>query len=182
MSKSKMTFAVVMMALLLLCPASGAADAVPPPPGAAACPAGSGGRSDHYGQYCAASICKSNKDCAKGLICQPYALCVQEVNYPSPRGNTYRLMAKGTCSEDKPCAAPANCKVAKRCVPSGKPLSGGSEEASPSKGGHEPTPGAGAPQKQGCGSCSHGPALPGAGSVAVALLLILVLSIGRRRG
>jgi len=177
MSKHKMTMAVAMM-VLLLCPVPGAGDAVPP--GAAGCPAGTTGDSDHYGQYCSASTCKSNKDCAGGLLCQLYALCVEEEKHYHPRGNTYRLRAKGSCSKAKPCAATASCRVAKRCVPPGTPLADGTEETTPTGGGHK-TPGAGAPQNQGCGSCSSGPVLPGAGGIAVALLLILALTNGRRR-
>lgn len=160
----------LLLLLLLLLEASPAAgDAIPP--GAAGCPPGTSGRSDHYGQFCAANICKDRSTCPPEQVCQPYALCIQEVNYGSPRGNTYRRWARGSCGRREACPAHARCRVARRCVPRGTPLPDVAEKTT--AGGGKQTPG-GAPQNRGCGACSHGPG-PGAPQGIVALLLLVVL-------
>ncbi len=173
-SNYRRTIATALLALvLLLAPNSAAADPVGPPN--TDCPPGTTGDSDHYGGYCAASVCRSNKDCEGKRVCQPYALCVQEATYQHPRGNTHRAMAKGPCGKAKPCPASARCKVAKRCVPAGTPVADVTDETAP-----KPTPGGGAPQSQGCGSCSFGPTQ--LGSVGLGVLLVLVVWSRRRRG
>lgn len=177
MSKYPRITAAALMAVVLLSAGPGAGDAIPP--GKAGCPPGTTGESDHHGQYCAASSCKAHKDCPQKRRCQPYALCVQEVTYGHPRGNTHRVKARGTCSKKAACPESSICQVARRCVPPGTPLPDITQQTAP--GHSRTTPGGGAPQKQGCGSCSLGASPFEEGGLTVVLVVIVALALGRRR-
>lgn len=176
MSKDKIVKTAMMVTLMLAGAGPAAGDAIGP--GKPDCPPGTTGDSDHYGSYCAAGTCQNVAACAPKQRCQAHALCVQQVVYHSPRGDTHRARAMGTCSKTRPCKAPAKCVVARRCVPENTPLPDITRETAPVS---KVTPGGGAPQKQGCGSCVVGPGSPGAGGGVIGLLLMALLVLRRRR-
>lgn len=105
------------------------ADAVMPPP--ADCPPGAAGATSHNGPWCSPTTCSTDADCAgvgaqfdaraPARVCVEQALCVEAREEKSQSGWSHgqpfaRTFAHGVCSAEVPCAAPAKCEAAKRCV------------------------------------------------------------------
>jgi hypothetical protein len=112
MSMHQRILGAALVAAALGAGASARADAVPPPP--AECPAGTRGETDHYGPHCTPADCQTDADCP-GQRCQPYALCVFDRVFESPRGNTHRREAKGACNAGQKCPLDSPCRPGNYC-------------------------------------------------------------------
>ena len=182
------------LALALLGSAHAAADDLSPPP--ERCPRGSVGTTEHAGQWCAATRCESDADCARdglrrqGLdyvsdasrVCREASLCVVEEQYTlgglhaaAPPTSTRRV-ARGECLDGR-CPAGGECRAERRCVLA--------SEASPAVAAAEPDrAGRAAPAsapREGPAASSGCAGAPPRRSQGVLLSSLVALAAWRRR-
>lgn len=172
--------------VVLLGEAPARADAIGAPP--EDCPAGSVGQSSHSGEWCAATSCASDTDCAnygwssdppRHYVCRQTELCVRDETYtPSqrlapvpgrPPPTATRTIGVGACGSE--CVAPATCTNTKRCV----------EESAVAGAGRALGLGAARSSGSGCGSCTVGQREHAGTSGSAIGAAFLAIALGLRR-
>ncbi len=154
------------------------------------CPPGSYGKSSHYGPYCVPAACDNDDDCGGSDRCVRYRVCIKKTffrsRYVVPGGGYEHDMVVATCAQSDGCVGgeqdlptpgkvapgPATCRDDTFCVPPELPPFPPPEERR------------GPPVRTASETWDRraSEAIMAASALALAITIVVVLFVRRRRG